>query len=52
MSELYRFERQGVSSEDGTVLGELKATGIVPGFHKVLAAKAIDLPIELFSHGM
>src|SRR5690606_8007347 len=43
MSELFRFERRGVSNE-GMVLGELKATGIVPSFHRTLAAKAIDLP--------
>ena len=36
---------------DGVVLGELKATGIVPAFHKTLQAKAIDLPIKLFSNG-
>jgi pilus assembly protein CpaF len=49
MSELFRFDRKGVA-EDGTVLGELKATGIVPGFHKELQAKAVDLPIKLFSN--
>ncbi len=49
MSELFRFERRGVSAEDGSVLGELRPTGIVPGFQKALAAKAIDLPIELFN---
>ena len=48
MSELFRFDRKGLSS-DGIVLGELKATGIVPAFHKTLQAKAIDLPIKLFS---
>lgn len=48
MSELFKFERSGVA-EDGTVLGELAPTGIVPGFHKPLRAKGIDLPMELFS---
>lgn len=47
-SELYKFERAG-RSEDGAVLGRLKATGIVPAFHKTLKAKAIDLPMSLFS---
>jgi len=47
MSELFKFERRGLDA-DGTVLGELKATGIVPAFHKTLAAKAITLPIALF----
>jgi pilus assembly protein CpaF len=48
MSELFKFERRGLS-EDGTVLGELKSTGIVPAFHKTLASKAINLSMELFN---
>jgi pilus assembly protein CpaF len=48
MSELYRFDRRGVSA-DGIVQGELKATGIVPAFHKTLQAKAIELPMKLFN---
>ena len=48
MSELFRFERRGLDDE-GNVLGELRSTGIVPGFHKTLAGKGIDLPIEVFS---
>lgn len=47
MSELFRFEREGID-EDGNVKGALKATGIVPGFHKTLTARGIDLPIEVF----
>jgi pilus assembly protein CpaF len=49
MSEIYRFDRRGIG-EDGTVQGELRATGIVPGFHRPLTAKGIELPMELFSH--
>jgi len=49
MSELFRFDRKGLS-KDGVVLGELKATGIVPGFHKTMVTKAIDLPITLFTN--
>ena len=48
MSELFKFEREGIS-EDGTVLGKLKPTGIVPGFQRTLLAKGIDLPVDLFS---
>jgi pilus assembly protein CpaF len=47
MSELFRFERQGLD-EDGMIIGGLKATGIVPGFHKTLSSRGIDLPIEVF----
>ena len=50
MSELFKFDRRGVGA-DGVVQGELKATGIVPSFHKTLQAKAIDLPMKLFSAG-
>ena len=49
MSELFSFERQGVD-EDGGVRGELRPTGIVPGFHKALTAKGIELPVSLFGH--
>jgi len=48
MSELFRFEREGVG-EDGAILGGLKPTGIVPSFHKKLIDRGIDLPIEVFS---
>ncbi len=49
MSEIYKFDRRGVA-DDGTVKGELRATGIVPSFHRALTAKGLDLPMELFSH--
>jgi pilus assembly protein CpaF len=51
MSELFAFERTGKAA-DGSVLGALKPTGVVPSFHKELIAKAIDLPISLFGGGM
>ena len=47
MSELFSFERQGLD-EEGNVLGELVATGIIPSFHKQLARKGIDIPVERF----
>jgi len=51
MSELFAFDRTGKAA-DGSVLGALKPTGVVPSFHKELIAKAIDLPISLFGGGM
>ena len=48
MSELFRFERDGVD-EEGNILGGLRATGIVPAFHKEVTTRGIDLPIEVFS---
>ena len=47
MSELFKFDREGVD-EDGNILGGLKPTGIVPGFYKTMAARGIDIPIEVF----
>jgi pilus assembly protein CpaF len=48
MSELYKFERKGMD-KDGNVIGALKATGIIPGFHKQVTRKGFELPVELFS---
>jgi len=48
MSEIFAFERTGIDKE-GNVLGELKPTGVVPGFQRRLARRGINLPIELFS---
>ena len=50
MSEIFAFERTGVDKE-GNVLGELKPTGVVPGFQRRLARRGIDLPATLFSAG-
>jgi pilus assembly protein CpaF len=49
MSELFKFERQSMD-EDGNVIGQLKATGVVPQFHKTLNHKGIELPIDVFEH--
>ena len=48
MSEIFAFERRGVDA-NGNVLGELKATGVVPAFQRRLAGRGIELPISLFS---
>jgi len=47
MSELFSFQREGMD-ENGKVRGELRASGIIPAFHKSLAHRGIDLPIEVF----
>ena len=47
MSELFKFEREGMD-EENNVIGKLVTTGIVPAFHKNLAHRGIDLPIEVF----
>jgi pilus assembly protein CpaF len=47
MSELFMFERRGIDAQ-GNVLGQMRATGIIPAFHKELKSKGIDIPIETF----
>jgi pilus assembly protein CpaF len=47
MSELFAFEREGLD-ENGKVIGQLRPTGIIPAFHKGLAQRGIDLPVEVF----
>jgi pilus assembly protein CpaF len=47
MSELFTFERKGLDA-DGKVLGQMRATGIIPAFHKDLKSKGIDIPIAVF----
>jgi pilus assembly protein CpaF len=47
MSELFSFMREGID-EDGNVIGEFRATGIIPAFHRSLKHRGIDLPVELF----
>jgi pilus assembly protein CpaF len=47
MSELFGFVREGLD-ESGNVLGALRATGIIPAFHKVLAARGIQIPMDVF----
>ena len=48
MSEIFAFERNGVDAE-GNVLGELRATGVMPAFQRRLARRGIVLPPSLFS---
>ena len=51
MSELFAFQREGMD-EDGNVTGKLRASGIIPAFHKNLSHRGIDLPIEVFDPNM
>lgn len=46
-TELFAFERRGLDAK-GNVLGELKATGIVPAFLQEVHARGIELPVDLF----
>lgn len=49
MSEIFRFERQGIDSE-GNVIGHYEATGVVPQRLDELAKRGMTLPFELFSN--
>jgi pilus assembly protein CpaF len=48
MTEIFSFQRRGMSP-DGKVQGELRPTGIVPGFYKRIKQRGIALPIERFT---
>ena len=47
MSEIFKFKRQG-RSEDGKVLGQMDATGIVPKFYTRLVERGIALDRQVF----
>lgn len=48
MTEIFKFEQRKVD-HDGTVIGELSATGVRPFFSQKLASKGLALEPELFS---
>jgi pilus assembly protein CpaF len=48
MTEIFSFQRRGMSAH-GEVLGELRATGIVPAFYKRIKQRGITLPIDRFT---
>jgi pilus assembly protein CpaF len=47
MSEIFRFERRGLD-RDGNVLGQHRATGVVPKFYERLRTRGIDLGLDVF----
>jgi pilus assembly protein CpaF len=47
MSEIFRFEREGVDRE-GKVVGRFRATGLVPRFHEELRRRGLELAIEVY----
>lgn len=47
MSEIFNFTRKG-KDEEGKILGEFIATGVVPNFNGDLKAKGIILPNSIF----
>jgi len=47
MSEIFRFEREGVD-EEGRVIGQCRATGVVPGFYEHLRRRGMAPGLEVF----
>ena len=47
LSEIFNFTRTGLD-EQGNVLGEFCATGVVPNFYEVLKRRGTDLPPSVF----
>jgi len=50
LSEIFRFQRRG-KSEDGAVLGDFVATGIVPRFQERLRQRGLDTGLEIYEPG-
>ncbi|CRI64973.1 Type II secretion system protein E [Thiocapsa sp. KS1] len=50
MSEIFRFEREGVDRE-GKVVGQFTATGLVPKFYEQIRKRGLDLDIGVFQPG-
>ncbi len=50
MSEIFQFQREGLD-QNGNVLGQLKATGIVPRFHDHLKRRGLDPGLDVFEPG-
>jgi pilus assembly protein CpaF len=48
MSEIFTFRRTGMDAERN-ILGNLEATGVVPAFHRKVALRGIDLPVNVFA---
>jgi pilus assembly protein CpaF len=48
MSEIFKFQRHGID-EQGNVLGEFRATGIMPRFYEHLEERGIDVGREMFN---
>ena len=48
MSEIFKFQRRGMD-EEGNVIGNFTATGVVPQCHDQLSKKGLHLPFDIFN---
>ncbi|WP_411722667.1 CpaF family protein [Marinobacter sp. F4216] len=51
LSEIFAFKRKG-RDEQGNVLGEYGATGVIPHFHEKLSSCGVEIPIGMFESKM
>ena len=47
MSEIFTYQRKGLD-EDGKIMGQYKATGLVPKFAEKISARGLGMDINLF----
>ncbi|MDG0970854.1 MAG: ATPase, T2SS/T4P/T4SS family [Porticoccaceae bacterium] len=47
LSEIFRFQQKGFDG-DGKIIGEFKATGLVPKFYEDLREKGVDIDMGIF----
>jgi pilus assembly protein CpaF len=48
MSEIFRFNRRGLD-ENRKVVGDFRATGVVPKFYERFRERGIDIPLSVFA---
>ena len=47
LAEIFRYQRKGFDS-DGKIIGEFKATGLVPKFYEILREQGVDIDMGIF----
>ena len=47
LSEIFRYQQKGFDA-DGKIIGEFKATGLVPKFYEDLRDRGVDIDMEIF----
>jgi pilus assembly protein CpaF len=48
MSEIFRFHRRGLD-ENRKIVGDFRATGVVPKFYERFKERGIDIPLSVFA---
>lgn len=50
LGEIFRFNQTGYD-EQGKIIGDFEATGLIPDFYESLAKRGIDVDLGIFSNG-